>query len=68
MKQILNERLYEAYRYFYIEHLPDAEAAQKLGFKTKEKNRCPGYRQISNMKCEIFKIAKQVASEFDMEY
>lgn len=64
----LSERLKQAYQYFYIDHLTDEQAAAKLGFKTKEKNRRPGYRQISNLKSDIFKVAKKLLEDFEVEY
>lgn len=68
IKEKLTARMYEAYKYLYIDHLSDYDTAIKLGFKTKEKNRCPGYRQISNMKAEILKIAQNLVKELDLEY
>ncbi len=68
MKSILTERLYEAYTYLFIEHLPDNEVVERLKFKTKERDRIPGYRQLSNIKLKIMQAAKKAIQDFDVEY
>jgi hypothetical protein len=68
MKVKLNEKLWNAYTLLYIEHLNDTEVVKRLGFKTKEKDRLPGYRQLSNMKAKIIKVAKELIQDFDIEH
>jgi hypothetical protein len=34
-----------------------------LGYKTSEKNRSPGYKQIKNIKKSIIEKAKEIVSE-----
>lgn len=68
MKVRLNEREYLAYQLIYLDHLPDEEVSRIMEFKTKEINRIPGYRQISNLKLKLVKIGKEVLEEMDLEY
>ncbi len=68
MKASLNSRLYEAYTYLYIDHLSDSEVVRRLKFKTKEKDRIPGYRQLSNIKLKILEVANKIMKDFDIEY
>jgi RNA polymerase sigma factor (sigma-70 family) len=68
MKRVLSDREYFAYDLIYLQHLSDEIVAQKMGFKTKEANRIPGYRQISNLKVKLTQIGKQVLETMDLEY
>lgn len=68
IKQMLPPRLIEAYQLLYIDNLSDNEAAEKLGFRTNEKKRTPGYRQIINMKKDILAIAQKAINSFDLEF
>ena len=45
------------YTYLYIENKDEDEVASLMGFKTTEKNRAPGYKQIKNLKKSIIKKA-----------
>lgn len=54
---------WKIYSLLYIEHLDEIEAAKLMGYKTSEKNRSPGYKQIKKIKNKIYKIAKQIILE-----
>ena len=48
----------------YIDHLSEEQAAKKMGYKTTEKNRSPGYKQIKNLKKSIItKVKKIIAND-----
>jgi len=63
----MNEKLtvveYKVYKLLYIDNKDEIETAKAMGYKTSEKNRSPGYKQIKKIKNKIFKIAKQVVSD-----
>ena len=50
MKKILSENYYRAYEMLFFEKLSDEEVAKFLGYRSSEKNRKIGYKQIKNLK------------------
>jgi DNA-directed RNA polymerase specialized sigma24 family protein len=50
MKQRLSERYYRAYEMMCIETKSEAEIAEYMGYKSTEKNRKAGYKQIKNLR------------------
>jgi hypothetical protein len=53
-----NEWIY--YSKVYIENLSETEAAKALGYKTTEKNRDAGYKQLKNLKKSIIAKVKKI--------
>ena len=51
---------WKVYNYLYIENKNETETAKLMGYKTNEKNRSPGYKQIKKIKNKIYKLAKQI--------
>ena len=50
---------WKIYENLYIKNLSEAEVAKLMGYKTSEKNRSPGYKQIKNIKkAIIIKVKK----------
>lgn len=69
MQKLLSTRLFEAYRYLYMDGLSDEEVVEKMRFKkTKEKGRLAGYRQLTNIKKEIKSVADELIQNFEVEY
>lgn len=68
MKKLLTEKQYLAYTLIFVDGLSDIEVAKRLNLTTGEKNRIPGYRQISNLKKELIRIGKEVVDNMDFEY
>lgn len=68
MKERLNERQFLAYTLLYVKNTPDDEVARQLGYKTSEKNRTAGYRQIKNLKNMFQDMAKKILKEEDIFY
>jgi RNA polymerase sigma factor (sigma-70 family) len=68
MKGRLTEKQYTAYRLLYIDNVSEEAAAKKLGYKTNEKNRTAGYRQIKNLKNFFEAMAKKILEEEDVFY
>ena len=59
----LNKNQLIVYKSIYIDNLSEEETAKNLGYKTTEKNRFPGYKNISDLKKQIINIAKQIIYE-----
>lgn len=67
MKQILKPNEWIVYEGLYIQNLEENEVAEKLGFKSNEKSRNPGYKQINNIKKTIIKKVKECIRKEDIE-
>lgn len=66
MKKHLNEKQYTIYRMLFIENKTISEVAEKMGYKSNEKGRRAGYKQIKNFE-KIFKnLAKKLLDEEDI--
>ena len=50
MKKVLSERQFGIYELLFIKNISDADIAKKMGYKTTEKGRKAGYKQIKNLK------------------
>lgn len=59
MEKELSEKQFLVYRLLFIENIDEEEVAGQMGYKTSEKGRKAGYKQIKNLK----KIFKQKAQE-----
>lgn len=68
MKKRLSEKQFIAYRLLFIENIPEEKVAKRLGYKTSEKNRTAGYRQIKNLKNLFQKTAKEILEQEDIFY
>ena len=53
MKQVLKTLEWKVYNYLYIHGFSEENTAKLMGYKTTEKNRSPGYKQIKNIKKSI---------------
>ena len=66
MKKYLNEKQFMVYDMLYIKNLNTEDVALKLGYKSNEKGRKAGYKQIKNFE-KIFKeTAKKILDEEDV--
>lgn len=63
MKKILTPKQYSIYKMFYIDKFDEDRISKILKFKTTEKNRKPGYKQIKNIKNDFIKIVKKIIDE-----
>lgn len=66
MKEELNEKNYKIYKMLYIDNLQYEEIATVLGYKTNEKKRTAGYKQIKNYEKMFKRIAKKIISKYDI--
>ena len=59
MEKHLSPKQFAVYDLLFIKNLDEEEVAKKMGYKTTEKGRKAGYKQIKNLK----KMFKQKAQE-----
>lgn len=59
MKEVLKPNEWTIYKHLYIEYKSELETAKLMGYKTSEKNRSPGYKQIKNIKKRIIQKVKK---------
>ena len=67
MKEVLKPAEWKIYQALYIEHMSEEDAATLMGYKTNEKNRIPGYKQIKNVKKAIIKKVKRMLEDGEIE-
>jgi|TARA_X000000950_G_scaffold286689_1_gene396339 DNA-directed RNA polymerase specialized sigma24 family protein len=66
LKKHLTEKQYTAFRMLFVENHSEEKVANYLGYKTTEKKRSAGYKQIKNLK-KIFQIkVKAILEEKDI--
>ena len=53
----------KVYRLLFIDDFSEEQVAKKMGYKTSEKNRAPGYKQIKNIKKSIISKVKKILEE-----
>ena len=66
MKDNLSEKNFLIYKMLIIDQTPEEEIAKKLGYKTNEKGRKAGYKQIKNLKLKFKKIAIKFIEKKDI--
>jgi DNA-directed RNA polymerase specialized sigma24 family protein len=54
LKKVLPSKQYKIYDMLYVQHMEEEEVAKVMGYKTTEKGRKAGYKQLKNLK-KIFK-------------
>jgi hypothetical protein len=59
MEQVLKTLEWKVYNYLYIQGYSEEKTAKLMGYKTTEKNRSPGYKQIKNIKKSIITKVKK---------
>jgi len=61
MQKVLKPIEWKVYQYLYIEGKDEEQTAKLMGYRTSEKNRIAGYKQIKNIKkIIIFKVKKHL--------
>lgn len=66
MRKSLNPKLYKAYSMIYIEKSSDEDVAKFMGYKSREKSRSAGYKQIRNLKEQFLTMAKKLINNEDI--
>lgn len=67
MQETLRPIEWKVYKLLYIEYLEEEDVAKKMGYKTTEKNRSPGYKQIKNIKKSIITKVREVIDRGDLD-
>ena len=67
MKEVLKPLEWKIYDLLYVKNLDDAEVAKRMGYKTSEANRSPGYKQIKNIKKSIIKKVKKALDNEEID-
>ena len=63
----LKKNEWQVYELLYIKFVSEEETAKRMGYKTSEKNRSPGYKQIKNIKKSIIKKVKKVMDRGEID-
>lgn len=66
LKEVLPEKQYKIYEMLFHESLSEEEIAILLGYKTSEKGRKAGYKQIKNLKVKYKKIVINLLKKKDI--
>lgn len=67
LKECLTPRQYTVYKMIYIDNESEERVAEVLNFKQgNEEGRSAGYRQIGNLKRQIYEIANRIVREIDL--
>ena len=59
MQSVLKPLEWRVYDFLYIKGYSEEKTAKLMGYKTSEKNRSPGYKQIKNIKKSIIEKVKK---------
>ena len=62
----LNSRQYVAFEMLFVQNKTEEQVANYLGFKTSEKKRSAGYKQIKNLKKIFQEKAREIIKEKDI--
>ena len=68
MKKVLTLKQYNAYVMLFFEKKDEEEVARFMGYKTTEKNRMIGYKQIKNLKKLFREKALEILKNKDICY
>ena len=66
IQEELTPRQFTAFKMLFMQNKPEEEVARFLGFKTTEKRRSAGYKQIKNLKKIFQDKAKQIIKSKDI--
>jgi hypothetical protein len=68
MQKVLTIKQYNAYVMLFFEKKDEEEVARFMGYKTTEKNRMIGYKQIKNLKKLFREKASEILKNKDIFY
>ena len=66
MKDELSEIHYTAYQMLFFDKSSEEDVAKLMGYKTNEKKRKAGYRQVKNLKKMFLEKAAEIIRENDI--
>jgi|TARA_R110000751_G_scaffold42088_4_gene98196 RNA polymerase sigma factor (sigma-70 family) len=67
LPKVLKPIEWKIYENLYIKNLSEEEVAKLMGYKTSEKNRSPGYKQIKNIKKSIILKVKKLIKNGNLD-
>ena len=67
MSAVLKPLEWKVYKALYIDNLSEEQAAKEVGYKTSEKDRKHGYKQIKNIQKSIIQKVKKVLNSNDID-
>ena len=67
MQQVLKPIEWKFYDLYYVQHKSEEESAKSMGYKTTEKNRKIGYKQVKNLKKSIMIKVKKYLYNGDID-
>jgi DNA-directed RNA polymerase specialized sigma24 family protein len=67
MQQVLKPIEWKFYDLYYVQHKSEEESARSMGYKTTEKNRKIGYKQVKNLKKSIMIKVKKYLYNGDID-
>lgn len=66
MERDLTKLHYKAYHMLFFEKSTEEDVAKMMGYKTNEKKRKAGYRQVKNLKKMFMQKAAELIKEHDI--
>jgi hypothetical protein len=66
MQKELSEKQYHIYEMLFLSSMTEEEVALTLGYKTSEKGRKAGYKQIKNLKMKFKEIGDKIVKKRDI--
>lgn len=63
LKNILNDRQFQAFELLFVKNLSDEEVAMQMGFKSTETGRKAGYKQIKNLRKTLKEKATKILNK-----
>jgi len=66
MRENLSNRHFFIYKMLFIDCVDEEQVAKILGYKTNEKGRKAGYKQIKNLKNMYKNLAKRIITKYDI--
>ena len=66
MKSHLNPKHYAIYDMLFVQHMEEEDVAKELGYKSNEKGRKAGYKQIKNLRKKFKEQAILLIKKLDI--
>ena len=66
MQKTLTPKQFTIYQMLFIQNLPESEVAAAMGYRTTEKGRKAGYKQIKNLKTQFKQKAEHILKTKDI--
>jgi DNA-directed RNA polymerase specialized sigma24 family protein len=67
MQTILKSFEWKVYKCLYIDHLDEEQTAKIMGYRTSEKGRMAGYKQLKNIKKSILSKVRKALNDGDID-